>query len=326
MTCMDDELDPVSRGMSSEINHLTDHLTDLQASLVRLLPIGVAMIARMSQAVWRTGPDYREICDCQRHARLERTLWRRTVRGARSVSHHLRRGTIALVVGVPLAYGAIGIPMDGMSIHLPRLSSLNASALQPMTVSVLPHVNAGALPIFTTAKLRQEFLSPGTAPRTFTIDVAKEEFFRTDVPFGPIIYREATRNKLAPELVAAVVEAESDFRPLLVSEKNARGLMQIIPDTGHLYGAEDLLNPSQNVAAGAKYLRYLCDRYGDERMALAAYNAGEGNVDKFGGVPPFAETTTYVRRVSARRQQYSQRVHGHYLASLHLRDAGISDR
>jgi hypothetical protein len=303
ITCLCDDLDSKSSGIS--------HLTDLQARLVRLLPVGVAMIARVSRGIWQTGPDYREICDCQRHARRERTLWRRTMRGAKSVSHHLRRGTIALVVGLPLAFGAIGIPMDAMIVRFPQF------AWHPL--HPIPHASASALPIFTTAKLRQEFLAPGQAQHELTVDVAKEEFFRTKVPYGSIIYREARRNHLAPELVAAVVEAESDFRPRLVSERNAQGLMQIIPDTGQLYGADDLFNPSQNVAAGTRYLRYLCDRFGDERMALAAYNAGEGNVDKFGGVPPFAETMTYVRRVSARRQQYGRRVRGHYLASLHLR-------
>src|SRR5258708_25509765 len=113
IVCLCEEPDSMSSSIS--------HLTDLQARLVRVLPIAVAMIAKMSRGLWKTGPDYREICDCQRHARRERTLWRRAVRGASSVSHHIRRGTIALVVAIPLAYGATGVPMDAMNI-LPRLS------------------------------------------------------------------------------------------------------------------------------------------------------------------------------------------------------------
>ena len=141
----------------------------------------------------------------------------------------------------------------------------------------------------------------------------REQFFQTEVPYGPIIYREALKNDLPPELVAAVVEAESDFRPRLISGKNAQGLMQIIPETGHLLGVDDLFNPETNVAAGAKYLRYLFDRFGDQRVAIAAYNAGEGNIEKFGGVPPFPETRNYIRRVSSRAREYRNRVQESYL-------------
>ena len=84
--------------------------------------------------------------------------------------------------------------------------------------------------------------------------------------------------------------------------------MQIVPETGRLMGAENLFNPEQNIAAGTKYLRYLFDRFGDERMVLAAYNAGEGNIERFGGVPPFTETLQYLQRVTQRRKEYSARV------------------
>jgi soluble lytic murein transglycosylase-like protein len=118
-----------------------------------------------------------------------------------------------------------------------------------------------------------------------------------------------------------VVEAESDFRPKLISNKNAQGLMQIIPSTGRLMGADDLFNPSENIAAGTKYLRYLFDRFGDQRIALAAYNAGEGNVEKFGGVPPFAETQNYLVRVSAHHREYRQQIRGRYIAALRMRNS-----
>ncbi|HVR39461.1 MAG TPA: lytic transglycosylase domain-containing protein, partial [Thermoanaerobaculia bacterium] len=141
------------------------------------------------------------------------------------------------------------------------------------------------------------------------------EFFRTQVPYGEIIYREARRNQLPPELVAAVVEAESDFRPKLVSHRNAQGLMQIVPDTGRILGVANAFDPEENIAAGTRYLRYLVNRFEDQRLALAAYNAGEGNVTKFGGVPPFEETLAYLDRVSARSSFYRQRVHNTWVAS-----------
>jgi soluble lytic murein transglycosylase-like protein len=94
--------------------------------------------------------------------------------------------------------------------------------------------------------------------------------------------------------------------------------MQIVPDTGRLMGAANLFNPEENIAAGTKYLRYLFDRFGDERLVVAAYNAGEGNIERFGGVPPFPETLTYLQRVAERRSEYAQRVRGNFLAASRL--------
>src|SRR5207253_911705 len=167
-----------------------------------------------------------------------------------------------------------------------------------------------------TPRVRNDFFSAKPAEQQapiFTLETMKEEFFRTQVPYGSIIYREAMKNRLAPELLAAMVEAESDFRPRLISNKDARGLMQIIPSTGNDLGVQNLFDPEQNVAAGAKYMRYLLDRFEDERVAIAAYNAGEGNVEKIGGVPPFPETLNYLRRVSVHRDEYRSRVREHYL-------------
>jgi soluble lytic murein transglycosylase-like protein len=84
--------------------------------------------------------------------------------------------------------------------------------------------------------------------------------------------------------------------------------MQIVPEIGRLLGTDDLFDPEKNVGAGARYLRYLLDRFGDTRIALAAFNAGEGNVEKFGGIPPFPETQNYVRRVNERASDYRARV------------------
>jgi soluble lytic murein transglycosylase-like protein len=261
-------------------------------------------MSNMATIDWRLERDFRVICDCQIHARKERALWRRAVRGVRQAS----RGTIALVVGVPLAFGALGIPMEAMNISIPTFT------MRPSLAAPAP---ARALPIITS-KVRRDFLEPETASHIITLDLIKEQYFRSSVPYGAIIYREAKRNNLQPELVAAVVEAESDFRATLVSQKNAQGLMQIIPSTGRILGANDLFNPSENIAAGTKYLRYLLDRFRDERVAIAAYNAGEGNVERFGGIPPFPETLTYVERVNVRARQYHQRVRGHYMASLRV--------
>lgn len=246
--------------------------------------------------------DYRIICPCQAHAR-----GRQIGRWARVAAEHLRRRAIALVVGVPLAFGALNFPIDAMNVSFPMLENRPTQASRQ------------SFPIFTTPKVRQSFLANAPPPKTLTLEVAKEQFFVSDVPFGPIIYREARLNDLPPELVAAVVEAESDFRPRLVSNKNAQGLMQIIPETGELLGCVNPFNPSENIAAGAKYLRYLLDRFGDQRLALAAYNAGEGTVERFGGIPPFPETLNYLQRVAEGTRTYRERVHNRYVASVRLR-------
>jgi soluble lytic murein transglycosylase-like protein len=129
-------------------------------------------------------------------------------------------------------------------------------------------------------------------------DAAKEQFFKTQVPFGSIIYNEAKKQNLPPELVAAVVHTESKFKPNARSGAGAMGLMQLVPKTGRWMGARNLMNPSENIMAGTKYLKYLADRFdGDQQKMIAAYNAGEGNVRRFGGVPPFKETRNYVKRV-----------------------------
>jgi soluble lytic murein transglycosylase-like protein len=255
---------------------------------------------------WTPSRDFREICACQVHTRRERALWRRAMRGAK------RRG-VALLVTVPLAFGAIG--MEAMNVSLPALAQ---QAIE-MSGSSRP------FPIFTTRRIREAFLNPVTAPAAFTLDVAKEEFFRTQVPYGSIIYREALKNELPPELIAAVVESESDFRPRLVSNKDARGLMQIVPETARLMGCDDPFDPHANIAAGTKYLHYLMNRFGDERAALAAYNAGEGTVERLGGgIPQYPETIDYVHRVTARTRQYRQRVQKRYLVSMRTQASVIA--
>ena len=104
---------------------------------------------------------------------------------------------------------------------------------------------------------------------------------------------------LNPELVLAVVQVESNFSPNAQSPKQAQGLMQLIPATARRFGVADPWDPHQNLRGGMAYLRWLLDHFGgDLRLALAGYNAGEGAVRDHGGVPPFAETQNYVRRVA----------------------------
>ena len=121
--------------------------------------------------------------------------------------------------------------------------------------------------------------------------------------FDDTIRQAAQRHGLAFGLVKAVIHTESGFDPRARSQPGAQGLMQLMPATARRYGVNDVWNPVQNIEAGTKHLRHLINRYGNLDIALAAYNAGEGNVDKHGGIPPFPETRDYVERVTGRFQR-----------------------
>lgn len=114
-----------------------------------------------------------------------------------------------------------------------------------------------------------------------------------------LIDREARRQGLDPRLVRSVVQAESAWDPAAVSTKGAMGLMQLMPTTARALAVNRPFQPGENVRGGTVYLKRLLDRFGDVRLALAAYNAGPEAVKRYGGVPPYPETVRYVRRVLA---------------------------
>jgi hypothetical protein len=115
--------------------------------------------------------------------------------------------------------------------------------------------------------------------------------------YEAIIQRAAEKHGVDPKLVRAVVHAESGFNPRAQSPVGAQGLMQLMPSTARALGVSDPFDPAQNVDGGTRYLKSLLDRFGDATKAIAAYNAGPSRVERYGGVPPFPETQSYVRRV-----------------------------
>jgi soluble lytic murein transglycosylase-like protein len=109
------------------------------------------------------------------------------------------------------------------------------------------------------------------------------------------VQRIAAEHSLPPQLIHSVIKVESNYNPYAVSNKGALGMMQLIPETARRFGVTDVFNPVDNIRGGAKYLRYLLDLYSwNYPLALAAYNAGEAAVAKYGGIPPYTETQNYV--------------------------------
>lgn len=136
------------------------------------------------------------------------------------------------------------------------------------------------------------YITNYTGQQAYTDALANAEKYRD------VITQAAETYNLPEKLIAAVIKQESNFNPNVVSSAGASGLMQLMPTTAKYLGVTDRENPEQNIMGGAKYLRQMLDQFDNNiSTALAAYNAGPGNVKKYGGIPPFKETQNYVTKV-----------------------------
>ena len=156
-----------------------------------------------------------------------------------------------------------------------------------------------------TLVLSDRPLGPGTTTfavaRTTAVRASRPAAF-ADAPYADLIDHHAGRHRLPADLVRAVIQVESAFNPWARSSKGAMGLMQLMPSTAVDLGVRDPYDPEANIAGGTAYLRQLLDRFdGNEELALAAYNAGPGAVERYGQqVPPYRETRDYVEKIKGR--------------------------
>ncbi len=123
---------------------------------------------------------------------------------------------------------------------------------------------------------------------------------RNKSSYDSLIVASALRNGVDPALMKAMMHTESGFNPNARSPVGAQGLMQLMPATARRFGVINAWNPAENIEGAAKYLKYLQNRFGNIQHVIASYNAGEANVTKYGGIPPFRETRDYVQRVLSR--------------------------
>ncbi len=163
-----------------------------------------------------------------------------------------------------------------------------------MTVPVF-----GASPRAAVRSVVKADAKSGRLVRSVVLESAAETVKPDEAELDEMVNRIAGEQGVESPLVHSVIRAESNYNPNAISPKGAQGIMQLIPATAKRFGVSNTFDPRENIQGGVRYLRYLLDYYGgDYTRSIAAYNAGEAAVDKYHGVPPFAETRNYVSQVA----------------------------
>ena len=181
------------------------------------------------------------------------------------------------------------------------------AAVTPVRADIYRFEDDEGIVHFTDAPTDRRF-------KIFMRDLKKDKELRTRLQFSrsvnpaeydQIISSCSSKYGVSPSLIKAVIHAESGYNPNAVSSKGASGLMQLMPGTARSLKVSNSFDPQDNVEGGVKYLRFLLDTFhGDVSLAVAAYNAGLNKVAKYGGIPPYNETRTYVNRVLSYMQSY----------------------
>jgi membrane-bound lytic murein transglycosylase B len=221
-----------------------------------------------------------------------------------------RIAIVALVVAAALpASASIALFTDGRSMKIRGFKLIDANAIE------LLFKNGGVMtmPLNRIERILDDEIdhiekAPEVAlpKRSWAYDARRGPIFRSS--YDQLIIEAARKFDVDAALISAVIKAESDFNPGEISNKGARGLMQLMPATAERFGVANSFDAKANINGGARYLRWLLDTFeGNANLALAGYNAGEQSVWKYNGVPPFRETITYINRVA--RTLLSVRAH-----------------
>ena len=214
----------------------------------------------------------------------------------------LRSFVLALLLLLPLV---LSFPLDAEIVVFKHGSFLHVESYEVEGDRVrlsLPEGGQVVMPLVRVERILDDIIVrepeiPEARPFRLRFDPSHEV---PATPYGDLIHTISRRWNLNPELVAAVARAESAFDARAVSVKGAQGLMQLMPATAARFGLEgaEVFEPAKNLDAGARYLAWLVERFeGRLEWVLAAYNAGEGTVDRYQGVPPYRETQSYIKRI-----------------------------
>jgi membrane-bound lytic murein transglycosylase B len=221
----------------------------------------------------------------------------------------MKRSVLIFVLGLAAlpASASIAVFTDGRAMKVSGFKAIDDQSMQ------LVMANGGVVTVplvrveriiddeITTPEVVAEvkkIIEDGVFPRrSWRFNESSGPIFKSK--YDKIIVEASKKFDVDAALVSAVIKAESDFNAGEVSNKGARGLMQLMPATAQRFGVFNSFDPAENIYAGTRYLRWLLQTFnGNADLAVAAYNAGEGNVWKYNGVPPFRETVTYINRIA----------------------------
>ena len=190
----------------------------------------------------------------------------------------------------------------GVKLYTPPAIPQSSPARRGKSARAKSQTAIGTTAASNTSIVRPTLLTFDSSAPSLATPTSLRGFTTGDSQIDGYIAHAATNNGLDPLLIYSIMHQESSFKLRATSPKGARGLMQLMPGTAIRYGVTNIYDPRQNIEGGARYMRFLLDRFdGDLSLALAGYNAGEGAVDKYGWrIPPYAETQEYVRRISRR--------------------------
>lgn len=184
--------------------------------------------------------------------------------------------------------------VDEETIHL----TLNGGGKLSMPLTRIERIVDDEITTVEVVEEVKKIVEEGVFPRrSWRFDENSKPLFKSK--YNDLIIEAARHFDVDAALVSAVIKAESDYDPRTLSHKGARGLMQLMPATAERFGVTNAFDPAENIYAGVRYLRWLLKTFdGNADLAVAAYNAGEGNIWKYNGVPPFRETVNYINRIA----------------------------